>query len=199
MNRDDERKRRFNEGIVNLLYPPSPQPQLQQDPEPVQALNLIEGSGSGSVDVISGSVSYIKSNAGSLYDNENASTSGDEEEQHVDVNLTRSQRKKIRKKKLKEEAMRRGNLIGPLLPLSSSTATTQCADQVAVLEDAPSVRSNASEEGDDEPACAKSKKLKHRRMAKGMAKDKRVSVSKLESCNQGSISSSVVGLKAPHS
>lgn len=113
-------------------------------------MNLIEGS--GSVDVISGSVSYIKSNAGSLYDNENASTSGDEEEQHVDsetLNLTRSQRKKIRKKKLKEEAMRRGNLIGPLLPLSSSTATTQCADQVAVLEDAPSVRSNASQEGSE--------------------------------------------------
>lgn len=68
---------------------------------------------------------------------ENAvSTSGDEEHESETEKLTRAQRKRIRKKKLREEAMRRGKLIGPLLP----TTAAHCGD-------APPVRSNASEEG----------------------------------------------------
>ncbi|KAJ1414556.1 hypothetical protein SESBI_18806 [Sesbania bispinosa] len=125
-------------------------PQVEQELEPVEA--SIEGSGS---DVISGT----------LDDNENASTSSDEEHDfETEKKLSRAQRKKIRKKKLKEETIRRGKLIGPLLPLTPN----------------PAVRSNASEEG-DEMDRANSKKMKHRRMAKRLAKEKRVaSASELE-------------------
>ncbi|XP_061338950.1 uncharacterized protein LOC133285694 [Gastrolobium bilobum] len=172
----DERKRRFNEAIVNMLYHPSPTtPRLEQESEPVEA--LIEGSGS---DVISGT----------LDEYENATTSGDEEQDSETERLTRAQRKRIRKKKLKEEATRRGRLIGPLLSLTPTT-TTQCGDHVA--EDAPGVRSNASEEG-DELACANSKKMKHRRMAKKLAKEKRIAPT-LENCNQSSGSSSALDLR----
>jgi hypothetical protein len=75
-----------------------------------------------------------------LDDCENASTSGEEEEHDSDMEkLTRAQRKRIRKKKMKEEAIVRGKLIGPLMPLIQ---TTQRED-----DDPPPVRSNASEEG----------------------------------------------------
>ncbi|XP_029129755.1 uncharacterized protein LOC109811106 isoform X2 [Cajanus cajan] len=141
MNTDD-RKRRFNEGIVNMLYP-SPPPL----PEP-----FTDDSRS---DVISGTLDG--------YDD--ASTSGDSETEK----LTRAQRKKIRKKKLKEETTHRGKLIGPLLPLRPTQAG----------QDAPPVRSNASEEG------AKSVKVKNRRMAKRLAKEK-PSDSTSENTNQSS-------------
>ncbi|KAJ1381772.1 hypothetical protein SESBI_44842 [Sesbania bispinosa] len=148
MNRDEIRKRRFNEAIVNMLYP-SP-PQVEQELEPVEA--SIEGSGSDAI-------------SGTLDDNENASTSSDEEHgSETEKKLSRAQRKNIRKKKLKEEAIRRGKLIGPLLPLTPI----------------PAVRPNASEEG-DELDRANSKKMKHRRMAKRLAKEKQVaSASELE-------------------
>ncbi|WJX55244.1 hypothetical protein P8452_41036 [Trifolium repens] len=158
MNRDDERKRRFNEAIVNTLYPPP-----SQDFEPVIQYQSYPN-------VISD-------------DCENASTSGEEEEHDSDTEkLTRAQRKRIRKKKMKEEAIVRGKLIGPLMPLIQ---TTQRED-----DDPPPVRSNASEEG-DETACAKSKKIKQRRMTKRVAKEKRVA-SALEECNQSSVSSDAV-------
>lgn len=84
-----------------------------------------------------------------MNDSENASTSSDEEQEGEAQKLTRAQRKKIRKKKLKEEAIRRGKLVGPLLP----TSTNQCGDPD--VKDPPAVRSNASERkensGADEP------------------------------------------------
>lgn len=87
-----------------------------------------------------------------LEDYENASSSSDEEQESEPEKLTRAQRKKIRKKKLKEQAIRRGKLIGPLLPLNP-TNTNQCANPDA--KHSPPVRSNASENeeisGADEP------------------------------------------------
>lgn len=68
---------------------------------------------------------------------DNSSTSVNEERDSETEKLSRAQRKKIRKKKLKEEALHRGKLIGPLLPLTSTQ----------VARDAPPVRSNASNEG----------------------------------------------------
>ncbi|TKY70673.1 peroxisomal membrane protein 13 [Spatholobus suberectus] len=120
MNPQD-RKRRFNEAIVNILYP-SPPRHEQDQLEPLEAL-------------IDGSRSHVISGTFDVYDN--ASTSGNEEHDSETEKLTRAQRKKIRKKKLKEEAIHRGKLIGPLLPLTPTQ----------VAEDAPDVRSNASEEG----------------------------------------------------
>ncbi|XP_027362285.1 uncharacterized protein LOC113869935 [Abrus precatorius] len=136
----DERKRRFNEAIVSMLYP-SP-PQHEQESEPVEA--LMEGCGSD-VNIL-----------GTIVDDyDNASSNSNEEDDCEAKKGSRAQRKRIRKKKLKEEAIRRGKLIGPLLPLTHQVA-----------EDAPAVRSNASEEG------VKSMKVKQRRMAKRMAKQK---------------------------
>ncbi|KAG4987718.1 hypothetical protein GLYMA_11G046600v4 [Glycine max] len=150
MNPDD-RKRRFNEAIVNMLYPSPESPPLPQELKPVETALIDDGS---RFDIISGN----------LDDYDNASTSGNEEhDSQTTEKLTRAQRKKIRKKKLKEEAIHRGKLIGPLLPLTPTQ----------VPEDAPTVRSNAPEEGDEDVgACAKSVKVKHRRMAKRLAKEK---------------------------
>ncbi|KAL2348297.1 hypothetical protein Fmac_002297 [Flemingia macrophylla] len=146
MNPDD-RKRRFNEAIVKMLYASPPHVSDEQDElEPVES--LFDGSRS---DVISGT----------LDEYDDASTSDDKECDSETKKLSRAQRKKIRKKRLKEEALHRGKLIGPLLPLRPTQ----------VAEDAPPVRSNASVEGDD-LACAKSLKLKNRRMAKKLAKQK---------------------------
>ncbi|KAF7809943.1 pre-mRNA-splicing ATP-dependent RNA helicase prp28 [Senna tora] len=172
----EERKRKFNEAIVNMLYPPPPS-QPEQESKPVQAASdaipdtLLEDSGS-------------------------ASSSGDEEqESEPDQKLTRAQRKKIRKKKLKEEAVRRGELIGPLLPLNR-TNTDQCADPDA--KRSPPVRPNASEEnsGADEPADGlPAKKINQRRKAKKMAKVKPKSSSNSDGGNQHSISNASDDLK----
>ncbi|XP_058778102.1 uncharacterized protein LOC131652293 isoform X2 [Vicia villosa] len=159
----DERKRRFNEAIVNTLYPPSPQ--HEQDSEPEE--NLIELE------------SYTSVISGTLDECENASTSGEdeEEEEHGSETekLTRAQRKRIRKKKMKEESILRGNLIGPLMP---PTQTTQVGDN-----DPPPVRSNVSKKGDETTRSSNAKRMKQRRMAKKVVKEKRVA-SPLDNCNQ---------------
>ncbi|RZC30812.1 uncharacterized protein LOC114422516 isoform X1 [Glycine soja] len=92
-----------------MLYPSPdspPQPQREQELEPVEAAFIDDGSGS---DIISDNLDDCDNNA---------STSGNEEHDDSETTekLTRVQRKKIRKKKLNEEAIHRGKLIGPLLP-----------------------------------------------------------------------------------
>lgn len=67
----------------------------------------------------------------------------DDETEHQ--NLSRAQRKRLRKKKLKEEASRRGKLIGPLLP--SSTSNDGGPSDIAGNE-SQSIRENADEEHD---------------------------------------------------
>ncbi|XP_058778088.1 uncharacterized protein LOC131652283 [Vicia villosa] len=162
----DERKRRFNEAIVNTLYPPSPQ--HEQDSEPEE--NLIE----------------LESYTGVISDDcENASTSGEEEDGSETEKLTRAQRKRIRKKKMKEESILRGNLIGPLMPPAQ---TTQAGDN-----DPPPVRSNASTKG-DKTTSANAKKMKQRRMAKRVVKEKR-DASPLDNCNQVSSDAVDDGMK----
>ncbi|BAU00307.1 hypothetical protein LR48_Vigan06g024300 [Vigna angularis] len=159
MNPDD-RKRRFNEAIVNMLYPSS-SPQSERELEPAEP--LIEES---AADVISGALDHCDNNS---------STSVEEEHDSETEKLSRAQRKKIRKKKLKEEVVHRGKLIGPLLPLTSTQVT----------RDAPPVRSNASEEGGVADCGGKSGKVKHRRMAKRLAKQKG-NASTLDNTNQSS-------------
>jgi len=141
----------------------------------------------------------VVENVGNLDDGyDNSSTSVNEECDSDTEKLSRAQRKKIRKKKLKEEAAHRGNLIGPLLPLTSTH----------VARDAPPVRSNAillsmscyvtdrvmyvvsdfyaAHLGlGDEADCGKSVKLKQRRMAKRLAKQKG-NASSAENTNQSS-------------
>ncbi|CAK8539619.1 unnamed protein product [Lathyrus sativus] len=165
----DERKRRFNEAIVNTLYPPSPQ--HEQDSEPVKDLIELE--------------SYDDVISGTLDDCENASTSGEEGGRGYETEkLTRAQRKRIRKKKMKEESILRGKLIGPLMPPSQ---TTQARD-----DNPPPVRSNASQKG-DETTRANAKGMKQRRMVKRVVRETR-DASALDKCNQIS-SDAVDGMK----
>ncbi|XP_020978582.1 uncharacterized protein LOC107642690 isoform X2 [Arachis ipaensis] len=125
--------------------------QIQQDLKPVYAFT--QRSPSHAI-------------SGSSDDYDNASTSGDEEHDSGTVKLTRAQRKKIRKKKLKEDAIRRGNLIGPLLPPYTHQVT----------QDAPPVRSNASTESSplhepgDGAAPSTSNRTRKPRMAKKLPK-----------------------------
>ncbi|KAI5439484.1 hypothetical protein KIW84_025034, partial [Lathyrus oleraceus] len=156
--KQDERKRRFNEAIVNTLYPTSPQ--HESDSEPVKDFIELESY----ADVISD-------------DCENASTSGEEGEHGYETEkLTRAQRKRILKKKMKEESILRGKLIGPLMPPSQ---TTQAGDK-----DPLPVRSNASKKG-DETTGANAKRMKQRRMAKRVVRERETrDASPLDKCNQ---------------
>ncbi|XP_054809750.1 uncharacterized protein LOC129311446 isoform X1 [Prosopis cineraria] len=126
---------------------------------------------------------------------ESASASGDEVQESESQKLTRAQRKKIRKKKLKEEAIRRGKLIGPLLPTNGDLDAHEGANHP------PGVRSNASESqeycGADEPGPPTSKKVNQRRKAKRMAKGKQNS-SNSENPNQHPTSNPSVDLKDDH-
>ncbi|WOK92244.1 hypothetical protein Cni_G00935 [Canna indica] len=106
----EEKRKRFHEALLTLYYPPSPprsppprSPQLDKDELlamvlvcPDMELNLDQGDehndGSGS----------------SLAPIDNVDT----------TSLTRAQRKRLRKRKLKEAASERRKLIGPLLPSS---------------------------------------------------------------------------------
>ncbi|KAK4584909.1 hypothetical protein RGQ29_022540 [Quercus rubra] len=117
MNREQKR-RRFNEALVNMLYP--------QPPPPPSSCSASDGN--------------------------DDSESGTQK-------LTRAQRKRLRKKKLKEDASRRGKMIGPLLPSTKEN-----------------VASN------EQPACANLKKGKHRRMAKRLAKE-RCKIANVEHCD----------------
>ena len=54
--------------------------------------------------------------------------------------LTRAQRKRLRKKKLKIDASRRGQIIGPLLPAPVDD------DNVGLEKESPTVRRNAAQE-----------------------------------------------------
>ncbi|KAL1316118.1 hypothetical protein HN51_068364 [Arachis hypogaea] len=158
----EERKRRFNEAIVNILYPSSPEPEPEPEPEPSH--QPIQQDLKPVYAFTQRSPSHAISGSSDDYDN--ASTSGDEEHDSGTVKLTRAQRKKIRKKKLKEDAIRRGNLIGPLLPPYTHQVT----------QDAPPVRSNASTESSplhepgDGAAPSTSNRTRKPRMAKKLPK-----------------------------
>lgn len=75
-----------------------------------------------------------------------SSSRSDEEEENESQaetqKLSRAQRKRLRKKKLKEDAYRRGKMIGPLLPVSEDDG-----DGVGLLQSEPQgVRENAAHE-----------------------------------------------------
>ncbi|KAJ7944541.1 putative Histone-lysine N-methyltransferase NSD3 [Quillaja saponaria] len=157
----EEKKRKFNEAVVNMLYPtPPPPPQVS-------------------------SLCLSEFNSDDLDDSHSSSTSNDDGSEPESQKLTRAQRKRLRKKKLKEEASRRGNVIGPLLPLINPNESSDLVGK----EESPAVRRNADEDlesGADkhgETACANSKKVKQRRMTKRITKEK-LNSSNSESCDR---------------
>ncbi|KAB1214925.1 Serine carboxypeptidase-like 18 [Morella rubra] len=104
--------------------------------------------------------------------------------------LTRAQRKRLRKKKLKEDASRRVKIIGPLLPSTGDGCGSGGGDAVLGKEP-PAVRYSAADkeldvtvdQSGEKGECANQKKLKQRRMAKRVAKERQKS-SNVKKCNQ---------------
>ncbi|XP_057981905.1 uncharacterized protein LOC131167106 [Malania oleifera] len=151
----EERRRKFHNAILGMLYPPPPSfPNQEDENDPVGILR--EGSdldGINPDDVGEGSPSPSEEEEG------DADTAGPKK-------LTRAQRKRLRKQKLKEEASRRRKIIGPLL-LSTS-------QDDAFQHGPPGVRRNAAEEPRTsaiDNSENTQNKLKHRRMAKRLAKE----------------------------
>ncbi|KAK0603583.1 hypothetical protein LWI29_006485 [Acer saccharum] len=119
------------------------------------------------------------------------SSGDDDEDDNVDGSacepqkLTRAQRKRLRKKKLKEDASRRSKIIGPLLPTPNND------DDGGGENVSPSVRQNADEEcavTSDMPreiiGCSDQKKLKNRRKAKKLTRDRLKCSSSKENCSE---------------
>ncbi|KAL3526904.1 hypothetical protein ACH5RR_011560 [Cinchona calisaya] len=157
------KKQKFHEALLHMLYPPPP-PKDEDDQEPTGTLNQ------------SLNLSQIPDELDEDGGKSTSSSDADGEEGDGPKKLTRAQRKRLRRKKLKEAASRRSKIIGPLLP------TTASDDGVEVVgNEPPSVRQNASETDDnagaktnrpvlgETPHCSKQNKLKQRRMAKKLA------------------------------
>ncbi|XP_057491680.1 uncharacterized protein LOC130777361 isoform X2 [Actinidia eriantha] len=167
MQKKEERRRRLHESLLNVLYPPPPSPPHQGKDEE-KTVNILRDC--FNTDEIGESGS---------------SSSSDDDSECGPQKSTRAQRKRLRKKKLKEGASRRRKIIGPLLPASEDD------DGLGDLRDeAQSVRCNVAEKSDTgngkpgEPAaCTNQKKLKHRRMAKKLARERSIP-SITEDCHQ---------------
>lgn len=167
--RSEEKRRKFHEAVVSTLFPPppSPPPQEVEDNEPANKLDE-------DFDVVLiNPDDYLRSSASN-------SDKDDEDDGKVTEcgpeKLTRAQRKRLRKKKLKEDARRRRNIIGPLLPTTSDGDNNGSGGGGEISS--PDVRQNADEKcaiprvkSGEFSGCCNRKKLKHRRVAKRLARE----------------------------
>ncbi|KFK28448.1 hypothetical protein AALP_AA8G515700 [Arabis alpina] len=169
MRRREEKRRKLHEALLQTLYPPSSSPSPPSSPSPADATN------EEPFDVtLINPEDYLKidsSNHGD--DNENGEESETTEKQ------TRAQRKRLRKKMLKEEAARRRKVIGPLLPIdmiqTRDTTVADAGESNGEEEEAccsQPVRLNASEKEEKLGDNDKTNKVKKRREAKKLAKEK---------------------------
>ncbi|KAH9712320.1 hypothetical protein KPL71_020007 [Citrus sinensis] len=130
---------------------------------------------------------YLRSSA-SNNDHDNDDDEGDVTECGPEK-LTRAQRKRLRKKKLKEDARRRGNIIGPLLPTTSDGDNNGRGGGGEI--NSPDVRQNADEKcatpsvESEFSGCCNQKKLKHRRVAKRLAREQLKLSSSVPENNRG--------------
>ncbi|CAN7024194.1 unnamed protein product [Brassica rapa subsp. trilocularis] len=158
MRRREEKRRKLHEALLETLYPPSSPSSPSSSPSPV-------GFGDEPVDVtLINPEDYV---------NIDSSNHGDEDENgdESETKPSRAQRKRIRKKMLKEEAARRRKVIGPLLPaeMVETREDSNGGEEASCVQPA---RLNASEkeekvsfEGND-----KTKRVKKRREAKKLSK-----------------------------
>ncbi|KAL0395840.1 UNVERIFIED_CONTAM: Pathogenesis-related protein 1 [Sesamum calycinum] len=163
---EDEKQRKFHQALLQMLYPPPPSPPQDEEEEEKKLIEPL-------VDL-----------PGEELENEEGcslpSSSDDSEGGNGGSGkLTRAQRKRLRKKKLKEAASQRRKIIGPLLPGSSDGENN---DNVDLVGNAPeSVRQNAATEVSGAPSsCSKQNKLKQRRKSKKLAA-KKLNSSSIES------------------
>ncbi|KAJ0040667.1 hypothetical protein Pint_27866 [Pistacia integerrima] len=167
--RREEKRRKFHEAVLNTLYPPPSPPQAVDEEEKpghpledfdVELINLDDFVRTGS-----------SSDGGDDVDDNNGE-GGECEPQK----LSRAQRKRLHKKKLKEDASRRSKIIGPLLPTTNKEDENDNDGRDEIQQ--PGVRQNVHEECEvtkdkfgGAVGCSKQKKLKNRRLAKRVAKE----------------------------
>lgn len=159
--RREEKRKRFHEAVLRTLYPPPSPPESEEEEEKKQLI-----TSQRAVDFPDDS-EEDKCSSPKTADEDDGSQSETQK-------LSRAQRKRLRKKKLKEDAFRLGKIIGPLLPSSKK-------DGVGSLQCEPEgVRENARQEqvaSSDKPGdqqegdCSTKKKLKQRMIAKRLAKE----------------------------
>ncbi|WZZ00843.1 hypothetical protein YC2023_073171 [Brassica napus] len=157
MRRREEKRRKLHEALLETLYPPSSPPSPSSSPSSVGFDRELYNKSQSIY-----SEDYVK------IDSSNHEENGDESE----TKPSRAQRKRIRKKMLKEEAARRRKVIGPLLP-TEMIETREDSDGGEEASCVQPARLNASEkeekvrfEGND-----KTKRVKKRREAKKLAKE----------------------------
>nr|GMC97095.1 uncharacterized protein LOC109177932 isoform X1 [Ipomoea batatas]GME17923.1 uncharacterized protein LOC109177932 isoform X1 [Ipomoea batatas] len=148
MKRKEEKRRKFHEGLLKMLYPSPSSPSHQRESSE-EAENNTHSEGLD-LDLVPDEYENERSSSSSASDHE-----GGCEPQK----LTRAQRKRIRRKKMKEAASRRQKIIGPLLP-NASDVGAEIAD-----EHPPGVRQNA-QTPEEAAWSTKQNKVKQRRMAK---------------------------------
>lgn len=164
--RREERRRKFHDGLVNMLYPKAP-PASQQEDENSHVKKLLEGS------------DMLRSPDPDDHSEEKTSCSSGHESEWGPQKLTRAQRKRLRKKKLKDAASRRRKIIGPLMPQPETSIDSSAGGNTLEKEPSP-VRCNAAaekldnetEKPGEHSASTSRNKLKHRRVAKRLARGK---------------------------
>ncbi|KAL6521595.1 hypothetical protein OROGR_018164 [Orobanche gracilis] len=150
--KEAEKQRKFHEALLRTLYPPLPTPPSRQDEEEEET--LIDSSNDLPEEGLEIEERYSSPSSGHDNEGDNGGTE----------KLTRAKRKRLRKRKLKEAALKPRKIIGPLLPGSYDGKND-------VVNDVPSnVRQNAAIDVSGETAsCSKQNKVRKRRISKNLS------------------------------
>ncbi|KAL4334528.1 hypothetical protein GQ457_07G004270 [Hibiscus cannabinus] len=162
--RREEKRKRFHEALLKTLYPSPSQPESEEKNQVITSERALNVGLQNSDDFEESKSSSPKT------DDEDEGRQAEPETQK----LSRSQRKRLRKKKLKEDASRRGSIIGPLLPSSQydGAGGPLRVEPQGVRQNARQEQAASRDKPDDEQSnCSSKKKLKQRRIAKRMAKE----------------------------
>ncbi|KAI3462673.1 hypothetical protein Pfo_019336 [Paulownia fortunei] len=159
--KEEEKQRKFHEALLKMLYPPPPSPPPRQEDEEEEEKKLIEPLNDLPEEELENEEGCSLPSSSDDNEGENGGTE----------KLTRAQRKRLRKSKLKVAASRRRKIIGPLLPGSSDDRNDGSVEVVGNVPE--SVRQNAATDVSGEPtSCSKTNKLKQRRKSKKLAGEK---------------------------
>ncbi|XP_058186366.1 uncharacterized protein LOC131303493 [Rhododendron vialii] len=154
----EEKRRKFHQSLLNLLYPPPPSPHLQ-DRDEEQPINILQNC--LDTDLISDE-----------FGKSGCSSSSDDGGECGPQKLTRAQRKRIRKKKVREAASHRRKLIGPLLPGDDDGSGDLSNESQGVVRNATEKSDIGSAMPGERAGCTNQNKRKHRRMAKKQARER---------------------------
>ncbi|XP_023751859.1 uncharacterized protein LOC111900218 [Lactuca sativa] len=158
-----EIQRKLHDSLINMLYtPPSPPPHENKYDQQTHDLAR---------EIANSDHHRINTDELEREAETNFSVSSEEDDELGSEKLTRAQRKRLRRKKLKEAASHRRQIIGPELP---PTGDDQINDEVSnVHQQSEGVRRNVterSESGNNREDAVSSIKVKHRRMSKKKAR-----------------------------